>query len=136
MPQRGSVFSTNDRVTFAVDELTDDGDDYVKAVLYTSDGDYVYEIGTWPIGNNHRDTNNGDYDDDDFYFDWTVDVGPGEYFVRAFEIDDGSADDDVNRSYTFIIEGSNGASKRSEAEIVSEKKIASESRKKRSIYAE
>ena len=72
------------------------------------------------------------FDDGDFIFRWSADVGAGDYYAEIYEIEGSGGsndhDDDVHRSQIFRIgEG---------AQISSdEKTIATESRKKRSIYS-
>lgn len=127
LPREGSSFTTSDVIRFAVDELTDERENKLKAILFelpqgeSSHDNVGYPIKT--IGLWNAELNTGDI----FEFDWRVDVRAGRYTVCAYEIDlDGHNSDDEDDidfddydscSYPFIITGGNGY------------------RKKRSIYS-
>jgi hypothetical protein len=98
-PARNSVFATSDCISFIPDDVSNDNDGALKAVLYRADGSWVKDIGEW--------TGSDITGDDNFQFTWDVDVHEeGEYFVRVFEIEnDDDNEDDINRSYTFTISG-------------------------------
>lgn len=98
-PAINSVLAPTDSISFVADDVSNDYDDTLKAVLYRADGTWVEDIGEW--------TGADIASSDDFQFTWNVDVGEGDYFVRIFEIDpnDHDSDDDINRSYTFTIRG-------------------------------
>ncbi|KAG2234203.1 hypothetical protein INT48_006003 [Thamnidium elegans] len=112
-PKSGSVYNSGDSVTFVVEDVTDDSDDSIKAFLFTADGDFVEEMGEWRADEDFRTPEEEEaFDDGDFIFRWSIDVGDGDYYAEVYEIEVGAG-----------------------PEIADEKKIATESRKKRSIYS-
>ncbi|GAA5804360.1 hypothetical protein EDC94DRAFT_625261 [Helicostylum pulchrum] len=131
-PKSGSVYKSGDSVTFVVEDVTDDSDDTIRASLFTADGVYVEEMGEWRADEYFRTPEEEQaFDDGDFIFRWSIDVGDGDYYAEVYEIEgpygENDHDDDVHRSQIFRV--GEGAKK------ADEKTIATESRKKRSIYS-
>ncbi|KAI7877868.1 uncharacterized protein EV154DRAFT_606507 [Mucor mucedo] len=123
LPAEGSSFTTSDTIRFVTDDVTDDSENKIQAVLfkYTDSADFEPKktIGLWSAA-----LNTGD----EFVFDWRVDMDAGYYSVCVFEIDDDDYDDEDfdyengdSCSYPFAITGGSP--------------LANSNRKKRSIYA-
>lgn len=74
-----------------MNSITNDADEQIIAELYSAaDDSFIKQIGCYTGDEIVRED-----DMMDWSFDWVVDVPPGSYYVRLFEVDaDGGRDDD------------------------------------------
>lgn len=104
----------------------------IRASLFTADGVFVEEMGEWRADEDFRTPEEEEaFDDGDFIFRWSIDVGDGDYYAEVYEVEgpylENDHDDDVHRSQIFRVGRG--------TEMADEKTIATESRKRRSIYS-